>query len=68
MAKQVKARVTDAPPAIPDVFVPDAQYEVRLTRIIEVGGVTIRPYNNTTLKGRVCEANRDALASAVMKA
>lgn len=67
MAMKTKPRVTDAPGAIPDVFDSNAQYEVKLNKNIEVSGVVIRPYQDLTLKGRVCEANRDALVSATKK-
>lgn len=67
MARKAMAKVTDAPPAVPGAFEPDAQYEVKLTRSIEVGGVKIRPFQGVTMKGRACEANRDALASAIKK-
>lgn len=52
---------------LPTAFEPDAYYEVKFARVIEVGGMKLRPAHSYRLLGRVlADMPADALASAIL--
>lgn len=50
---------------VPNTFDKDAFYKVRVTRVVEIDGLTLKPHQDITMKGSKVERIADKIASAI---